>query len=82
IINSFNVAYDVEDSRNGFVLKILSVLYTLVLGIVFVVAIVLITLGPVISKFLFGPLGLDKQVEWVFDLVRIVLPLIIIIILF
>lgn len=28
IINSFNVAYDVEDSRNGFVLKILSVIYT------------------------------------------------------
>ena len=51
-INSFNVAYDVEDARNGIVLKILSVIYTLVLGIVFVVAIVLITLGPVISKFL------------------------------
>ena len=82
IINSFNVAYDVEDARNGIVLKILSVIYTLVLGIVFVVAIVLITLGPVISKFLFGPLGLDKQVEWIFDVVRIVLPLIIIIILF
>lgn len=82
IINSFNVAYDVEDSRNGIILKLLSVLYTLVLGIVFVFAIVLITLGPVISKFLFGPLGLDKQIEWLFNVVSVVLPLIIIIILF
>ena len=55
IINSFNVAYDVEDSRNGVVVKLLSILYTLVLGAVFVVAVVLITLGPVINKFLFGP---------------------------
>ena len=66
IINSFNVAYDVEDSRNGVVVKLLSILYTLVLGAVFVVAVVLITLGPVINKFLFGPLGIDNQIEWIF----------------
>ena len=81
IINSFNVAYDVEDSRNGVVVKLLSILYTLVLGAVFVVAVVLITLGPVI-KFLFGPLGIDNQIEWIFNLVRIVIPLIIIFIIF
>ena len=68
IINSFNVAYDVEDSRNGVVVKLLSILYTLVLGAVFVVAVVLITLGPVINKFLFGPLGIDNQIEWIFNL--------------
>ena len=82
IINSFNVAYDVEDARNGIVLKLLSVLYTLVLGAVFVVAVVLITLGPVINKFLFGPLGLDQQIEWIFNVVRIVIPLIIIFIIY
>ena len=82
IINSFNVAYDVEDSRNGVVVKLLSILYTLVLGAVFVVAVVLITLGPVINKFLFGPLGIDNQIEWIFNLVRIVIPLIIIFIIF
>ena len=82
IINSFNVAYDVEDSRNGIVVKLLSILYTLVLGAVFVVAVVLITLGPVIYKFLFGPLGIDNQIEWIFNLVRIVIPLIIIFIIF
>ncbi len=35
IMNSFNVAYDVEDNRNGILLKILSVIFTIVLGVVF-----------------------------------------------
>lgn len=52
IINSFNVAYDVEDSRNGVVVKLLSILYTLVLGAVFVVAVVLITLGQSLINFI------------------------------
>ena len=56
IMNSFNVAYDVEDSRNGIVLKLLSVVFTVVMGVVFVVALALPTLGSVISHFLFGPL--------------------------
>ena len=51
IMNSFNVAYDVEDSRNGIVLKLLSVVFTVVMGVVFVVALALPTLGSVISHF-------------------------------
>lgn len=82
IMNSFNVAYDVEDSRNGILLKLLSVVFTVVMGVVFVVALALPTLGSVISHFLFGPLGFDKQVKWIFNLIRIVLPIIIIFIVF
>ncbi|MBE5661171.1 YihY/virulence factor BrkB family protein [Staphylococcus sp. SS21] len=82
IMNSFNVAYDVEDSRNGIILKLLSVVFTIVMGVVFVVALALPTLGSVISHFLFGPLGFDEQVKWVFNLIRIVLPIIIIFIVF
>lgn len=70
IMNSFNVAYDVEDSRNGIVLKLLSVVFTVVMGVVFVVALALPTLGSVISHFLFGPLGFDEQVKWIFNLIR------------
>lgn len=69
-MNSFNVAYDVEDSRNGIVLKLLSVVFTVVMGVVFVVALALPTLGSVISHFLFGPLGFDEQVKWIFNLIR------------
>ena len=82
IMNSFNVAYDVEDNRNGILLKILSVIFTIVLGVVFLVAMALPTMGSVIAHFLFGPLGLDSQVKWIFSLIRVVLPLIIILILF
>lgn len=82
IMNSFNVAYDVEDNRNGILLKILSVIFTIVLGVVFLLAMALPTMGSVIAHFLFGPLGLDSQVKWIFSLIRVVLPLIIILILF
>ncbi|QNQ44928.1 YihY/virulence factor BrkB family protein [Staphylococcus warneri] len=82
IMNSFNVAYDVEDSRNGILLKLLSVLFTVVMGVVFAIAMALPTLGSAISHYLFGPLGLDSEVKWVFNLIRVVLPLIIILVLF
>ena len=52
------------------------------MGVVFVVALALPTLGSVISHFLFGPLGFDEQVKWIFNLIRIVLPIIIIFIVF
>ena len=70
-MNSFNVAYDVEDSRNGIVLKLLSVVFTVVMGVVFVVALALPTLGSVISHFLFGPLGFDEQVKWILTLLEL-----------
>lgn len=82
IMNSFNVAYDVEDSRNGILLKLLSVVFTVVMGVVFAIAMALPTLGSAISHYLFGPLGLDSEVKWVFNLIRVVLPLIIILVLF
>lgn len=82
IMNSFNVAYDVEDSRNGILLKVLSVVFTVVLGVVFLAAMTLPTMGSVIADFLFGPLGLDDEVKWIFNLIQVVLPFIIILILF
>lgn len=82
IMNSFNVAYDVEDSRNGILLKLLSVVFTIVMGFVFLIAMALPTLGSAISHYLFGPLGLDSQIKWIFTLLRVLLPLIIILLLF
>lgn len=82
IMNSFNVAYDVEDARNPVVLKILSVVFTIVMGIVLALALTLPTFGDFIKEHLLGPLGLSNEVAWIFDLVRIVLPFIVILILF
>lgn len=82
LMNSFNVAYDVEDSRNFIVSKLLSVLFTLVLAIVFPLAMVLPAFGEQIGSLLFGPLGLGDEVHWLFDLLRIILPLIIVFVAF
>lgn len=82
LMNSFNVAYDVEDSRNFIVSKLLSVLFTLALIIVLPLAIILPTFGEQISSLLFGPIGLGDQIKWVFNLVRFALPIIVVLIAF
>ncbi|MDW8547174.1 YihY/virulence factor BrkB family protein [Staphylococcus pseudoxylosus] len=82
LMNSFNVAYDVEDSRNFIVSKLFSVLFTLAMIIVMPVALVLPTFGQQIGDLLFGPLGLGEQVKWVFNTIRYVLPVIVVLIAF
>ena len=77
-MNSFNVAYDVEDSRNFIVSKALAVFFTLLVGITLPVTLVLFTFGQQIGNLLFGPLGLDEQVRWVFSLIRTALPVLVI----
>lgn len=82
LMNSFNVAYDVEDSRNFFVSKAMAVFFTLLIGITMPITLVLFTFGQQIGNFLFGPLGLDEAVKWVFSVLRTVLPVIAIFIVF
>ena len=82
LMNAFYVAYDVEDSRNFVVAKLYSVLFTLAMIIVMPVALVLPTFGQQIGDLLFGPLGLGDQVKWLFDTIRFVLPVIVVLIAF
>lgn len=78
IMNAFNVAYDVEDKRNFVVSKLSSVLFTLAMVIVLPIALILPTFGGVIGDFIFGPLGLGDEVKWLFNLVRVILPFLIV----
>lgn len=82
LMNSFNVAYDVEDSRNFIVSKLLSVLFTLALIVVLPLTLILPTFGEQISSLLFGPIGLGDQVKWVFNIIRVILPLIVVFVAF
>ena len=82
LMNAFNVAYDVEDGRNPIVLKLISVLFTVIMGVVFIIALILPVFGQQIGHLLFGPLGLDSQVKWIFSILRFLLPFIIIFVLF
>ncbi|WP_449455755.1 YihY/virulence factor BrkB family protein, partial [Streptococcus suis] len=78
----FNVAYDVEDSRNFFTSKALSIFFTILIGITLPLTMVLFTFGEQIGNLLFGPLGLDDEIRWVFSIVRTALPIIVIFIVF
>lgn len=82
LMNAFNVAYDVEDGRNPIVLKLISVLFTVIMGAVFILAMIFPVFGKQIGHLLFGPLGLDSQVKWVFNVLSYLLPFIVIFILF
>lgn len=82
LMNSFNVAYDVEDSRNFFTSKALSIFFTILIGITLPLTMVLFTFGEQIGNLLFGPLGLDDEIRWVFSIVRTALPIIVIFIVF
>lgn len=82
LMNSFNVAYDVEDSRNFLVSKAMAIFFTILIGITLPITLVLFTFGQQIGNLLFGPLGLDDEVRWVFSVIRTVLPVIAIFIVF
>ncbi len=82
LMNAFNVSYEVEDARNPIVAKLLSVLFTVVMVVVFGVALALPVFGEQIGNYLFGQFGLESQFKWVFSLIKVILPLIITFIVF
>ena len=77
LMNAFNVAYDVEDSRNGIVSKLMSVFFTFVMVVVFAIALALPVFGGQLGTLLFEKVGLDAQFKWVFNLVKVVLPILV-----
>lgn len=82
LMNAFNVAYVVEDGRNAIVLKVMSVFFTIIMVVVFGLAIALPIFGQQLGNLLFGPLGLESELRWVFSLIKFVLPLIVTFIVF
>ncbi|TDM05307.1 YihY/virulence factor BrkB family protein [Macrococcus lamae] len=77
LMNAFNVAYEVEDNRNPIIAKLLSVLFTIIMTLVLVVTLALPVFGEQIGNLLFGKLGLESQFVWVFNLIKIVLPVLV-----
>lgn len=82
LMNAFNVAYDVEDNRNFFVTKSLSVFFTLILSLSVIMTFVLIVFGGQIGDLMFGVIGLDDQFQTVWSLIRSVLPVLLVLVVF
>src|SRR5699024_1258506 len=69
LMSAFNVAYDIEDNRNGIVSRLLSVLFTLILALGIVGTFVLMILGNQIGAFVFGSIGASGQFKFVWNLI-------------
>ena len=82
LMNAFNVAYDVEDSRNFVKAKLLSVFFTVILSLSVILTFVLIVFGEQIGNLMFGVIGLDDQFSFVWNLVRSILPVLLVFIVF
>lgn len=82
LMNAFNVAYDVEDNRSFIHTKSLSVFFTLILSVSIILTFVLIVFGGQIGDLMFGVIGLDDEFQYVWNLVRSLLPLLLIFVVF
>lgn len=82
LMNAFNVAYDVEDNRNFVVAKGLSIIFTIVLTLSVLLTFVLIVFGGQIGNLMFGVIGLDQQFSTVWNLIRSILPLLLVFVVF
>ena len=82
LMNAFNVAYDVEDSRNFIKSKLLSVFFTVILSLSVILTFVLIVFGEQIGHLMFSVIGLDDQFTLVWNLVRSILPVLLVFIVF
>ncbi|WP_031546689.1 YihY/virulence factor BrkB family protein [Salinicoccus luteus] len=82
LMNAFNVAYDVEDNRNFFVAKSLSIVFTIILSLSVLLTFVLIVFGEQIGNLMFGTIGLDQQFQTVWSWIRSLLPVLLVFIVF
>lgn len=82
LMNAFNVAYDIEDNRNFIVAKLLSIVFTVILALSVILTFVLIVFGEAIGNLMFGVIGLDQQFQTLWNLVRSILPVLLVFVVF
>lgn len=82
LMNAFNVAYNVEDNRNIIVVRTYSVIFTLILTLSILLTFTLIVFGGQIGNLMFGVIGLDSEFTTVWNLIRSLLPFILVFIVF
>ncbi|MEK3799382.1 YihY/virulence factor BrkB family protein [Peribacillus sp. FSL H8-0477] len=82
IIKAFNRAYDVPETRNYIVARFVSILLTLAMLFVFVIALMLPVFGKQIGLFLFDALGMSSEFLSVWFALRWVITLLIVLLVF
>lgn len=74
IMKSLNKSYGLEESRPFFIVRGLSVLFTILIIGLFVIALLLPIFGEQIGVFLFSFLGLDDMFLTVWNSIRFIIP--------
>jgi len=74
IMKSLNKSYGLEESRPFFIVRGLSVVFTILIIGLFVIALLLPIFGEQIGVFLFSFLGLDEMFLTVWNSVRFIIP--------
>lgn len=70
IVRAFNRAYDVKESRNFFVARLISILLTFGMIIVIIVALLLPVFGKQIGIFMFSTMGLSDEFLNIWNAIR------------
>ncbi len=69
-MHALNVAYDVEEGRPAWKRYLLSILYTVGLGVMIIAAVALMVIGPQLMATIAGTIGLGQVVTTLWDWVR------------
>jgi membrane protein len=82
LVRAFNKAYNVKESRSFIISRLMAILLTFGLIIVFIVAVLLPIFGREIGLFLFSQFGLTKEFLRVWEMLRLVVSTIILFLIF
>lgn len=82
VIKGLNKAYDVEEDRKFWQIRLISLLSTLVLGLVLLVSVLLLVFGSWIGDELYRLLGQPRGFLWMWGWIQYSIPLIVLIAVF
>lgn len=82
IIRAFNDAYNIEDKRNYFIIRGISILLTLIMIFVMVFALLIPVFGKVIAGYVFNYFGISNQFYATWSIIRWTLSFVILMIVF
>lgn len=80
LVKSVNSSYGTEETRPFIIARGMSLIFTILLILLVIVALVLPVFGHVIGNFLFNVLGLDDFILTIWNYIRLVLPSVLIIV--
>lgn len=82
VIKGINKAYDQEESRSFWKIKIISILFTLTLALVLIFSFILLIFGEMLGTYLFHLLGRPETFGAAWDIVRYIITLLTLLLVF